>query len=477
MTAHDHRWDQVYALLVEYAREHGTPHVPQRHTTPDGFCLGQWLKVQRARYRKGILNPDRAALLTDLGIDLSADAKHSTGPWAQQWANGIAHLREFKDTHGHANPPQRYTSPDGYNLGTWLSTHRLRRTALTPERYQQLLDIGVTFDPNEIQDIGSTSPARQAGYRQQRERTLAKFEQAIADGIDPTDLGSPAALSPVYTSLSAALTRWRSDHHRGLLDEEIANRLTALGVDLDQRSPERQARAIARIADGKFDKFIIAMTAFMDEHGHDHVPTTYKTTDGYYLYAALTALRKKAAEGTLPEAHRERLADAGIPLVRTPRRRTPKTGKVRVGRLLTALAEFTRVHGHAHVPSDYRTADGYDLYASLSRLRTQAANGALPHELRERLADAGVDLTPRSIDQDSTRVSPGPFARLISELDTFTEQHGHANVPHGYRTPTGYHLYPALERRKKQAIDGTLPDAYRDRLTASGVTLPNAPTP
>ena len=42
-------WNRAFGLLEAYTRQHGSPLVPQRYVTEEGFWLGSWVKKQRAR--------------------------------------------------------------------------------------------------------------------------------------------------------------------------------------------------------------------------------------------------------------------------------------------------------------------------------------------------------------------------------------------------------------------------------------------
>lgn len=51
--------------------------------------------------------------------------------------------------HKHCNVPQQYKSPDGYNLGLWVSNQRNRRSSLSIERLARLDAVSFDWDPSE----------------------------------------------------------------------------------------------------------------------------------------------------------------------------------------------------------------------------------------------------------------------------------------------------------------------------------------
>jgi hypothetical protein len=49
-----------------------------------------------------------------------------------------AYVKEYK----HCRVPRQYKSPDGYNLGQWVSNRRQRSSIVSPERKAQLAALG-----------------------------------------------------------------------------------------------------------------------------------------------------------------------------------------------------------------------------------------------------------------------------------------------------------------------------------------------
>ena len=59
------RWDLAYLRVAAFAEREGNASVPQRHKE-DGFGLGSWVSIQRAKYRRGELTKEQVKRLRSL---------------------------------------------------------------------------------------------------------------------------------------------------------------------------------------------------------------------------------------------------------------------------------------------------------------------------------------------------------------------------------------------------------------------------
>ena len=113
-------WDSAFNHLQEYKLQHGHVLVPQVYETPDGFKLGNWVKMQRAAKSKGKLSREQIAKLDEYGFVWDAIQF--------AWDSAFNHLQEYKLQHGHVLVPQVYETPDGFKLGIWVSTQRVAKS-------------------------------------------------------------------------------------------------------------------------------------------------------------------------------------------------------------------------------------------------------------------------------------------------------------------------------------------------------------
>lgn len=137
-TPHGDRWEEGFALLVDFAERTGTACVPCSHTV-NGFKLGAWVRNQRTR--KDTLGPDRRQRLEELP-GWAWDAV------AAKWEETFARLLEYVRRNGDARVPFSY-SVDGIKLGAWINTQRTNHAKgiLDPGRASRLENLpGWTWD-------------------------------------------------------------------------------------------------------------------------------------------------------------------------------------------------------------------------------------------------------------------------------------------------------------------------------------------
>ena len=125
-------WGEAYALLVQYAGEHGHSQAPRSHTI-NGFDIGGWATKQRSNYREGTLSADRQRMLEEL-------PGWSWEPQSAKWDAGFRHLLDYVAEYGNASVHIKYKSTDDYPLGSWVRNQRAAcgRGELDPARRERL---------------------------------------------------------------------------------------------------------------------------------------------------------------------------------------------------------------------------------------------------------------------------------------------------------------------------------------------------
>ena len=131
-------WDFWFGLLEAFIEREGHCKVPVLYKANNGKTLGRWVNTQRGS--KGSMLVEREKRLNDLGFVWDAIT--------EAWEYGFSKLLQFKEAKGHCVVP-RNCELEGYKLGVWASSQRLKKDSITTERKQRLDDIGFSLDPHE----------------------------------------------------------------------------------------------------------------------------------------------------------------------------------------------------------------------------------------------------------------------------------------------------------------------------------------
>ena len=108
----EEHWDQMYSALVEYKKVHG--HCNVSTLSKEYLRLGNWVRTQRGRRRKGTLGNEQIQRLEQIGF-----------AWeilAERWDEMFATLVEYKEAHGNCNVPPDW--PENPKFANWVQTQR-----------------------------------------------------------------------------------------------------------------------------------------------------------------------------------------------------------------------------------------------------------------------------------------------------------------------------------------------------------------
>jgi hypothetical protein len=245
--------------LQAFKDEYGHATVQKGWSTEDGFPLGDWLSSRRQEFKAGALSAERIELLEDLGVD-----------WDLQelaFQNGVRRLSAFIEVHGHANPPKKYFTEDGFALGDWLGTRRVeyRRGDLAADRIAVLDGLGVVWDLRE--EGFQLGVGHLIAFAVEHGHVDTLQRHVTADGF----------------RLGVWLNTQRQEYKKNRLPAARIAVLEGLGVIWD-------------VAEAAFQDGLQHLQAFQDEHGHVHVKQSYVTADGFRLGAWLSNRRQGAAK-------------------------------------------------------------------------------------------------------------------------------------------------------------------------------------
>jgi hypothetical protein len=395
------RWESTYALLCAFLGRAGHARVPEVHVE-GGVRLGPWVSQQRARYRRGELEADRAARLAVL-------PGWTWDPFADEWEAGYEHLLAFLDREGHLRVPTHHVEPDGYPLGTWVRSHRRAgggRRLMTDDQAARLKAVpGWTYDsPREV-------------FWERAYLALSAF--ATEHGHCRT----PRASTVTDINVDAWSKQQRVAFHAGRLASDRARRL------------EHVPGWSWQPQDDAWEAGYAALRAFADREGHARVPR-HHVEDGYPLGPWVGEQRNRRRE--MDGVRRTRL-EAVPGWSFDPQADTWE-------RHFAALESFVARKGHAGVPTDFVVA-GLRLGAWVIRHRQEFKAGKLPADRAARLES----LPGWMWDTRDAR-----WQSHLAALRAFARREGHTRVPTDHLegdVKLGVWVVATRSRRKSGDVD------------------------
>nr|WP_276513277.1 helicase associated domain-containing protein [Cellulomonas hominis] len=172
----------------------------------------------------------------------------------------------------------------------------------------------------------------------------------------------------------------RSRRTAGELDDARVRELDDLGMVWRIRaSGPRLGQQVSSAM--RFRARLRLLDAFIGEHGHCDVPSTY-LVDGFNLGAWVRKQRLLHAQGKLAPERTKALESRRFTWRARDNGALWSSG-------LAALDAFIAEHGHPRVPTAHVTADGLRLGLWASRRRAELRSGSLPPQRREALVARG----------------------------------------------------------------------------------------
>ncbi|MFE6365873.1 helicase associated domain-containing protein [Streptomyces sp. NPDC057806] len=144
-------WQRHYAALRELVADEDGQAEVMPGVTCHGMDIGKWLARQRQHDVWQALTDGQRELLETIGVtplppepETPAKAPRTA---SSAFERGVAALAQYKTREGHLKVPRGHVEqlPDGtqVRLGVWLTNTKSRRAKLTPDKHQQLADLGL----------------------------------------------------------------------------------------------------------------------------------------------------------------------------------------------------------------------------------------------------------------------------------------------------------------------------------------------
>ncbi len=268
---------------------------------PNGFALGHWMEVQRARYRNNELPEESKKLLES--IEINAFARKADFDWDKNFKLAKAYL----DHHGDLNISQNFCTKDGYtydadgfHLGQWLNNqkHHYRQQKLTLERQKKLEEIGVRLKPICLDALWDQKCTLLKVYHQHYKDFKIPKSFRTTNGYEQDDKGIP---------LGQWLNAQYQQYAKGYLSEDRKKKLEELGLKMDTKRPETH-----------WDEKYELAKIYYQHHGNLAIPARFRTQNGYesdpsgvllgkWFHHQLEGYKK----GILSKEHQEKLEAIG----------------------------------------------------------------------------------------------------------------------------------------------------------------------
>lgn len=304
------------------------------------------------------------------------------------WESMYRSAQQYFLENGDLEVPRRYVTPEGYALGSWLSTQRKVRAGhqcgtLTPAQIQKLDALNMRWE--SARDL-----SWEKGY-------AAAQEYFRLHG----DLLAPVQGEPVN---GVALGRWlaqvRVSRKYGTgrfgLTEERIRALDEIGM-------------VWALQDRQWEVNCAAAADYRAQFGNLDVPYQYVSPSGVRLGAWL--YQQRMSRASLPPERRKRLTELGL--------NWSSKHDDKWLRFYEAACAYAAANGSLAMPSDYVTPDGLPLGKWISRQR-EAYKKNLPPERKEKLSAIGMVW------------EKDPWMEKFALLRRYYAEHGNVSLPADY---------------------------------------------
>jgi len=279
-------------------------------------------------------------------------------------------------------------------------------------------------------------------------------------GADPDTAADAGIWKPVWDTLRALrsiderlaeeLDRYRYQLGRRTGPTEPPARLHFHSVEpLDARFVEAVTTAAVQFTTASWEEWFGLLEAYTAEHGHASVPGDHATADGYKLGQWVGVQRRARKKGSL-SADREARLEAVAGWTWDSIDAAWEDG-------FAHLVVYAAEHGHARVPVDHVTGDGYRLGQWAANQRSNRKQGKVSKEREARL---------EVVDGWTWDAVDAGWEDGFAHLVVYAAEHGHARVPNAHVTSDGYKLGQWVGVQRRARKKGSLSADREARLEA-----------
>lgn len=410
----DASWDDYYEAACTYKETYGHLCVPKHYETEDGIRLGAWIMRQRSYYHeKGrySLTPERYEKLSAIGMEWK---NHNDVLFEM----GMHAIRIFYLQHHHSNVPCGYVDKEGYNLGNWVQSIRLRyrKDLLNEEQIDALENVDFVWNTSEEYWNLMIEAARQY-YEEHGDLNAAKSYQT-KDGI----------------KLGAWLSWQRKHYHNGTIAEWKIEALNQLNMQWESQKED------------SFLEHVQMLKEYVIAYGDAKVPCFYKTEGGAALGNWVALMRNKYKRGLLSAEQIEALNNCHM--VWTIQNRSKESAEQKENKWMAhyeAAKAYFEANGHLYIPEKYVSTEGYHLHAWLNKQRKLART----NDITEKLSYEKIMLLSK-IGMDFMTYRERQWENAYAHAADYYEMFGDIDIPATYEDDDGFRIGKWLKEQKNR---------------------------
>jgi hypothetical protein len=329
-------------------REHNT-NVSVNYITEDNYNLGNWVWTQRVAYKKGKLTLERRQALEQLPGWVWGERRKSYG-----WNECYNYLRKYVKREGSSNVPGNYKTKDGFNLGQWVRNQRSKYSTGKLSMKQQIL----------LEKIP------QWVWHVPRARWAENFKRLSEYVKREGNARVPASYVEEDGFKLGQWVMWNREKHKHQRLSRTRQRMLEQLPGWVWRPREEQN---GFIKNKYWSERLERLREYSSRNGHACVPLNYITEDGCKLGTWVRDQRYEHKKGNLSKEQGQALEQLfGWEWhSKEEQRGFTKYWSERLER----LREYSARNGHACVPSNYVTEDGYKLGTWVRDQRYQHEKG------------------------------------------------------------------------------------------------------
>ena len=130
------QWEQSFLELKHFYEREGHVLISFGYKSKYGFALDRWVINQR-KIKKS-LSKEKIARLDSLGFEWN--------PLESKWEKCFSYLKQYYEREGNALVTAAFKTEDGFGLGYWVRSNRIKKDSLNEEKKARLDSLGFIWD-------------------------------------------------------------------------------------------------------------------------------------------------------------------------------------------------------------------------------------------------------------------------------------------------------------------------------------------